>query len=264
MTTSIENLDGWSSSASPDAVFSRNYSTEFSLPAERTRREVSSLATVFDDLPAGSVLLDIGCGEGRTMFPLADRFPDYSVVGLDINPRWDQAKVPCNAAMAVADMRELPLRDNSVDGAFFMFTTFGYFSDRDNLKALSEASRVLKPGGRLIIDSANSERIVNNFVAATDDRDRGDGTIVTYQRELVEVDESVTGLANPKYLFETRKNHLGESLQPMSIRLYDRDDYAVLAKMAGMTDCMFVDSALDSFDPEESRRMWVVMTKQAR
>jgi ubiquinone/menaquinone biosynthesis C-methylase UbiE len=50
-------------------------------------------------------------------------------------------------------MRSLPWPEHRFERAISWFTSFGYFDDIDNQKVLSEAQRVLRPGGRLLIEN---------------------------------------------------------------------------------------------------------------
>lgn len=60
------------------------------------------------------------------------------------------------------DLRELPV-DGPFDAALRWFTSFGYFDDDDNRKVLSEYRRVLRPGGRLLIETQHRDEFVRRF-----------------------------------------------------------------------------------------------------
>jgi ubiquinone/menaquinone biosynthesis C-methylase UbiE len=51
----------------------------------------------------------------------------------------------------VADVRQIPFRDNFFDLVLSVSTLDHFFSDKDLEQSLNEISRVLKPGGRLIL-----------------------------------------------------------------------------------------------------------------
>ncbi len=53
------------------------------------------------------------------------------------------------------DMRSLPWPDGSFDGVVSWFTSFGYFGDSENRNVLRETHRVLRPGGRLLLETPN-------------------------------------------------------------------------------------------------------------
>ncbi len=58
------------------------------------------------------------------------------------------------------DMREIDYREE-FDGAYMFFTTFGYFSDRENIDVINRLSRALRAGGRVLIDLWNPARTMH-------------------------------------------------------------------------------------------------------
>ena len=60
-------------------------------------------------------------------------------------------------------MRELPFGDASFDAALLWFTCFGYFDDEGNRRVLRELRRVLRQGGRAVIELNNLSRILTTF-----------------------------------------------------------------------------------------------------
>jgi SAM-dependent methyltransferase len=66
-------------------------------------------------LPAGSRLLDVGCGDGRLGALLRDAVPDLDVQGVEVLPRSDCA-IPCQAF----DGSHLPFPDDFFDGCLFV------------------------------------------------------------------------------------------------------------------------------------------------
>jgi ubiquinone/menaquinone biosynthesis C-methylase UbiE len=63
-------------------------------------------------------------------------------------------------------MRSLPWPEHRFERVISWFTSFGYFDDIDNQKVLSEAHRVLRPGGRLLIENNNLAELLPRWLPA--------------------------------------------------------------------------------------------------
>jgi SAM-dependent methyltransferase len=62
-------------------------------------------------------------------------------------------------------MRLLPFADSSFGGVTSFFTSFGYFDTPDeDRQVLREMRRVLKPGGKFLLDFLNAERVRRDLV----------------------------------------------------------------------------------------------------
>jgi len=106
--------------------------------------------TDLPDLPAGSNVLELGCGSGKTMSAMIRN--GWQVTGVDFSA---PACVMCRQAVgleandvAVADARELPFRDQVFD-AVFAAHVLGHLSAGGRIQIVSEISRVLKKSGLL-------------------------------------------------------------------------------------------------------------------
>jgi ubiquinone/menaquinone biosynthesis C-methylase UbiE len=145
---------------SADRWFSDWFNDDYlTLYAHRTAGEARSVADLLAArLPevGGGRTLDLACGAGRHLPFLGERQP---TVGLDLSP-WllgaARKKLP-DAALVRADMRTLPFRDRAFTLVASLFTSFGYFcDDAENRHVLSEMSRVVEPGGWLVLDFLNA------------------------------------------------------------------------------------------------------------
>jgi arsenite methyltransferase len=121
---------------------------------------------ILDDLrlQGDETVLDMGCGRGAVLLATAKRLPRGRAIGIDL---WqaDQTDNSPSAALAnaelenvgdrielhTADMTALPLDDNSVDVIVSSLAIHNIPSHEGRRKALGEAMRVLRPGGRLAI-----------------------------------------------------------------------------------------------------------------
>jgi ubiquinone/menaquinone biosynthesis C-methylase UbiE len=98
--------------------------------------------------PAGSLVLDVGCGEGR--FPRDLKARGYEVVGVDTSPTLIEHARDADREgdYRVADAADLPFADESIP----IVTALLSLHDMDDMAgAVREAGRVLAPGGRLCI-----------------------------------------------------------------------------------------------------------------
>lgn len=114
----------------------------------------------------GARLLDVACGYGRHSLELARR--GHEMVGLDLS--LDMLKRALATAqeegLAVkfvhGDMRDLNF-DQVFDGVLSFDTSFGFFSDAENIAVLRSLHRALKRGGRLVIDVLNRDHAIQSI-----------------------------------------------------------------------------------------------------
>ena len=104
-------------------------------------------------VPPPARLLDVPCGSGRHAVRLADA--GYRVTGIDLSAdAIAHAKATGSAAeFHCRDMTELPA-DEPFDGALCLGNSFGYLTDAGMALFVAALARVLKPGARLVLDTA--------------------------------------------------------------------------------------------------------------
>lgn len=119
----------------------------------------------FLGLQDSDVVLDAPCGHGRITNRLAAR--GFRVTGVDASSLFlDEARVAgTSATYVLGDLRDLPV-DGPFDAVISWFTSFGYFDDEGNRQVLSEYRRVLRNGGRLLIEMHNRDELVRRFTPA--------------------------------------------------------------------------------------------------
>ena len=112
-----------------------------------------------------SKIIDIACGKGRHSLFLSEL--GYDVTGLDLSKnsiKHAKQFEKENLKFDVADMRET-YKKNSFDISLNLFTSFGYFNNKeDNFSAIKAMSENLKNDGILIIDFLNSKKVISNFI----------------------------------------------------------------------------------------------------
>ena len=135
------------------------------LTPRQTEREAAFIAESLGVEP-GAALLDLACGYGRHAMELAAK--NYKVTGLDLSlPLLIRAadtarRASLNINFIHGDMREMTF-ENEFDGAYSMFTSFGYFDDDTNRKVAANLARAIKPGGKLLIDVVNRDYLCRDL-----------------------------------------------------------------------------------------------------
>lgn len=117
----------------------------------------------FFQMENGSKVFDLGCGAGRHVRSLSTLGMEAKGMDLAENSIIEARKLG-GQAFYVGDMRdEFPVK--GMDFVFNLFTSFGYFdSERENEKVLAHVYNSIKPGGTLVIDFLNAEKVSENLV----------------------------------------------------------------------------------------------------
>jgi SAM-dependent methyltransferase len=130
------------------------------------KKEVAFIKRTLN-LQKGTKILDLACGHGRHLIPLARA--GYQMTGLDLSRKAlallikNAKKTKVKVRIVQSDMRKIPFK-NEFDAAINMFTAFGYLeNDQENFKVLKAAAKALKPGGKFLIDISNRDWIQTHF-----------------------------------------------------------------------------------------------------
>lgn len=135
-------------------------------------------------LEPGKKVVDLCCGNGRHARWLARR--GLHVTGVDLSPALLKKAIELTVGLSVqymrADIRDVPLLQE-YDGAFNLFTSFGYFSDdAENELVFKRAAEGLKESGWFLFDYLNPNYVKRHLVAR-DVMDK-DGLEIIQEREI--------------------------------------------------------------------------------
>lgn len=153
-------------------------------PEELSRREVAGMLELLQ-MPVGAAILDVPCGWGRHAVLLAEQ--GYRVVGSDLSHTLlsrNKSPGPGPTSFVAADIRMQPFPPAIFDAVINVFTSLGLFlDDAEDIAALREARRVLKAGGRFLLESMHRDDVIASYA----ERDRWmlpDGTAVRVRRRF--------------------------------------------------------------------------------
>lgn len=195
-------------------------------PEELSRREVAGMIELLR-LPAEASVLDVPCGWGRHTLLLAEQ--GYRVVGTDLSFHL-LTRAP-GQAYAAADIRTQPFRDASFDAVINVFTSLGLFlDDAEDLRALREAHRLLKPGGRLLLESMHRDDVIATYA----ERDRWllpNGTEVRVRRRF----DPVRGISYEKLRWR-RGEEAGRKQHALRLRTATEIDALIRAAGFGAVE----------------------------
>lgn len=179
----MSEVRGWWRTYFDDAFFQLH---DALFAESASRAEVAAMRELLA-LPFGARVLDVPCGWGRHAELLAEAgceaFGAY--LSFPLLRRAARAAAPLGAARyAAADVRALPYRDESFDAVVNVFTSLGLFlEDAEDVRALREARRVLRPGGVFLLESMHRDDVIAAY-AERDEWALPDGTEVRVRRRF--------------------------------------------------------------------------------
>jgi ubiquinone/menaquinone biosynthesis C-methylase UbiE len=248
-----KTADWWASYF--DAQYLKEYEPLFT--PERDRRDVARLVDVLE-LPTGSRVLDVPCGQGRHAHLLAEA--GFDVDGLDYSP--DLLAIANKRGSGETlrytrgDMRKLPARWTSrFDAVLNLFTSFGFFVDpADDARVIAEFARVLKPGGMLIWHGGSRDGVMASFLARDWWR-TDDGTMVAHSRRF----DPLSGILTIESSWAGKR---GSGSREHRIRLYTATRIAELCAAQGLIVAGAYDGWTDRPLRRKSSEMLLVARKE--
>lgn len=131
------------------------------------RVAINDLRGLFSEaLPANPVVLDAGCGQGKSFQYLQQVFAPARLIGLDADPHSlklsgeEAQRRGLEVELIGSDCATLDVPSHSVD-ILFCHQTFHHLVQQD--RALAEFYRVLKPGGYLLF-AESTEAYIDTWV----------------------------------------------------------------------------------------------------
>ena len=213
-----------------DELFSDFYLRAYAEDERQSDAEAQAFAAAkLAGCPDGGDLLDVACGFGRHAVPLARA--GFRVVGVDrsealLEEARRRADGERRLELVRADYRKLPLADESFDAAVNLFTSLGYLGDEEDVRVLAEIRRVLRPAGRLVIETTHRDLIVR------EDREQiwqglGEGRLLLEQHAF---DAAAGVLQTTQTLIEGSG---ARESRTYSVRVYAATELAAMLDRAG-------------------------------
>jgi ubiquinone/menaquinone biosynthesis C-methylase UbiE len=157
----------------------------------------SGLTHELPELPVGSSVLELGCGNGKTLPALIRK--GWNVTALDSSQKAvalsrNLVKGSSPAEIMVADARHIPVKDTTFD-AVLAIHVIGHLHEPDRKDIAFEVTRTLKPGGILFFCEFSTEDVRFGKGQATEPSTFMRGTkIITHYFTLREVKNLFSGL----------------------------------------------------------------------
>ena len=199
-----------------------------------------------------SKIIDIACGKGRHSLFLSEL--GYDVTGLDLSKnsiKHAKQFEKENLKFDVADMRET-YKKNSFDISLNLFTSFGYFNNKeDNFSAIKAMSENLKNDGILIIDFLNSKKVISNLIK-------------TETKEIDGVQFNITRKVEDNFIIkniEVNNDEKNMSFQE-KVKALTKENFSELLIFAGLQIInTFGNYKLDEFNHQTSDRLIIIAKK---
>ena len=138
----------------------------------KTRAEISSragglarfVAHVLHLEQNPGTILDLGCGAGAFTTALARQCPESTVIGID---SCESLINHCRNIETAASFKHGDMFDDhkhwpvEIDHVVMIGGTFGLFEDVEHLQLLQAMRRHLKPGGQILLQQPDPQRLIN-------------------------------------------------------------------------------------------------------
>ena len=124
---------------------------------DKTRKKPWKICIDFiESLSDIEYLIDIGCGNGRHLFPSSKKVEN--VIGLDLSKNFlkiiKNKKIKNNIKninLIHSNFSYLPFKNNSINAALFIASLHNIYGKNERIKSLTELNRILKKNGIALI-----------------------------------------------------------------------------------------------------------------
>jgi D-alanine-D-alanine ligase len=222
-----------------------------------TSSEVDVLLDVIQPDPDAHIL-DLCCGQGRHTLEFARRGFQF-IEGLDRShyliqkARKHARSRGLEVRFREGDARKLPHAADSFDVVMILGNSFGYFETvEDDVSVLREVLRILKPGGKLVLDITDGDYLKANYQPRS--WEWADKRLFVCRERALSSDGQ--RLITREIINHTEKGVIAD--QFYSERLYDGEGIAALVEEAGFSNIL----QHEGFTPNSQRNQDLGMMAQ--
>ena len=244
-----------SSAETWDAFFSDFYLRAYADDARSDEAAAQALAAArLAATPDSGDLLDVPCGFGRHAVPLARA--GFRVTGVDRSAALlEEARRRAGGErwpkLVAADYRDLPFPDACFDAAVNLVSSLGYLGDEADTRVLAEIGRVLRPGGRLVIETMHRDALVRHW-SDSSWRLLGEGRLVLEGRTF----DAAAGVVQTT---QTLIDGSGErDSRTWSVRVYSATELLAMLARAGYEESRCYDDLEGAPFTIDGRRLVIV------
>ena len=178
-------------------------------------RPWTCVESFLNQIPKGSTIGDIGCGNGKNMLYRKD----CTNIGCDFSENLVSICIQKNLNVISGDILNITFKDNTFDYTICIAVIHHLSTEEKRKKAISELIRVTKPNGKILI-------LVWALEQEPDSRRK-----FTQQNNMVEWKDKKQNLLGIRYYYVFKKNEI-ESLLPNNITLnlsfYEKGNWGII------------------------------------